>query len=70
MGRQVVIQGYCEKDIQKRYKGHHKTEYKKEAKKAARDLLYSQKVIDMIEEAETDHEIDRIMRDARHGLIK
>lgn len=69
MGRQVTIKGYCEDEIQKTYKAHHKTDYKMEAKRAAKDLAYGPKVIKMIENAENDEEIRRIMHDARNGLL-
>lgn len=41
--------------------------YKEQAIDIAKDLCYSQTVTDKIQEAKTVFEIDRIMRDARHG---
>lgn len=57
--------------MEKQYrKGHHKSIYRKESLEIAQQLCYSKKVIEMIEEAETDEEITNIMHDARLGLIK
>lgn len=49
---------------------HHKSDYQKEAAKAAKELLYGFKVISMIRNAKSDEEIRRIMCDARNGKIK
>lgn len=45
-------------------------EYKQKAVAAARDLCYGKVVISKIKEATTAAEIDRIMKDARHGVYE
>ena len=44
--------------------------FKRNAIKAAKDLLYGEKVIRQIETATTISEIDKIMRNTRKGLNK
>lgn len=46
-------------------KGHHNSDYKKEALTAAKDFRYGTNVIKKINDAETDDEILRIMHSAR-----
>lgn len=46
------------------------TLYKKEAIKAAEELRYGKKVIERLEEAKSEHEVTRILTDARMGVIK
>lgn len=46
------------------------SQYKRQAIKAAKDLLYGNKVIKKIKKAKTEGEIDRIMRAARHEHFK
>lgn len=72
MGRAVSIKGYDEEDIKRAdRKAHHRSLFdKKEKVKIAQQLCYSKKVIKMIEEAESEIEIEKIMHDARVGLIK
>lgn len=44
--------------------------YQSQAIDAAKDLCYGPNVIKRLVEAKTSGEIERIMRDARHGKIK
>lgn len=44
---------------------HHKSDYKKEALKAAKELCYGDEIKKKIKEAKTDEEIERIMASAR-----
>lgn len=69
MGRQVIIQGLDEEKLKQPYKGHHKTDYRKEAIKAAQELCYDYRIIIMIQNAETEEEITRILHDARTGKL-
>ena len=46
------------------------SQYKIQAIKAAKDLLYGDKVIEKIKKAKTEGESDRIMRAARHEHFK
>lgn len=43
--------------------------YKQQAIDAAKDLLYSKECIEKLHNAKTEGEIERIMKDARHGTI-
>ena len=42
---------------------------KQNAMQAAKELGYSRECLDRLRKAETDGDIERIMRDARHGKI-
>lgn len=44
-------------------------DYKYEAIVAAAELFYSEKVIERLKSAESDNEIERIMVDARKGIL-
>lgn len=46
------------------------SQYKRQAIKAAKNLLYGDKVIEKIKNAKTEGEIDRIMKAARHEHFK
>lgn len=49
---------------------HHNSDYKYDCIKTAKELCYNEDVIKMIQEAESDAEVSRIMTNARKGLIK
>lgn len=69
MGRAVTVKGYDEDKIKNYHKGHRQKFDKKDHIKIARQLCYGEKVIQMIEEAETVEEIEKILHDARLGLL-
>lgn len=70
MGRAVRTIGYDEEILEPHYRaGHMKTLDKKGYMDIAKQLCYSQTVIQMIEEAETEKDILKIMHDARNGFI-
>ena len=54
------------RDIEgKNGKGRNGKSFKKEAKRAAYELLYPDSVIEKIDKAKSDEEITRILKDAR-----
>lgn len=70
MGRAVTTRGFVEDILEPHYRaGFMKGVDKKGYMNIARELCYSQKVIQMIEEAETEKDILKIMHDARNGLL-